>query len=177
MNIENEKIDVKENTIYKLDSELLSILLQDKTTMKNIIWATDIYEDKGINYSPNSQMTINTITGFNGQVIKPRIKKSKKDQLIRSKEKGEVFTPSWICNEQNNLADDSWFGYSNVFNIPTNKGWITNKGKIKFPNSKPLLPAAQQELNPLKTAFLRFPKRRILLQSTTAQDPLFCRKT
>lgn len=36
MNIENEKIDVKENTIYKLDSELLSILLQDKITMKNI---------------------------------------------------------------------------------------------------------------------------------------------
>ena len=90
MNIKNEKIDVKENTIYKLDSELLSILLQDKTTMKNIIWTTDIYADKGINYSPNSQMTINTITRFNGRVIKPRIKKSKKEQLIRSKEKGEV---------------------------------------------------------------------------------------
>lgn len=131
-----ELVDVKENVLVNIDQELLSILLKDRTTNKNIIWATDIYEDKGINYSPNSQMTINTITGLNGQVIKPRIKKSKKDQLIRSKEKGEVFTPSWICNEQNNLADDSWFGYSNVFNIPTNKGWITNKGKIKFPNSK-----------------------------------------
>jgi hypothetical protein len=28
----------------------------------------------------------------------------------------EVFTPSWICNAQNNLIDNTWFGRDNVFN-------------------------------------------------------------
>ena len=48
-----EKIDVKENTILKLDSELLTILLKDQTTNKNIIWATDNYEKYGYNSTSN----------------------------------------------------------------------------------------------------------------------------
>lgn len=131
-----ELVDVKETGLANIDIELLSILLKDRTTNKNIIWATDIYEERGIEYHSNSQITINAITGYNGQVIKPRTKKSKKDQLIRSRDKAEVFTPSWICNEQNNIVDDAWFGYSNVFNIPYQKSWKTNKEKISFPENK-----------------------------------------
>ena len=36
-----EKVDILENNIYKLDKEILSILLYDHTTKENIMWATD----------------------------------------------------------------------------------------------------------------------------------------
>ena len=38
-------------------------------------------------------------------------------QQQRSREMAEVFTPSWICNKQNNLIDNAWFGRENVFNV------------------------------------------------------------
>ena len=28
----------------------------------------------------------------------------------------ECNTPSWICNKQNNLVDNAWFGSENIFN-------------------------------------------------------------
>lgn len=132
----SELIDVKENSLVNIDKELLRILLKDRTTNKNIIWATDTYQDRGKKYLPNSNITINAITGLNGQVIRPRIKKGKKERVIRSKNKAEVFTPSWVCNEQNNIIDDSWFGHANVFNIPKEKGWEVNHQKITFPEGK-----------------------------------------
>ena len=79
--------DIKENSIQALDPKILAILLKDKTTRKNIIWATDMYEEKGNQYLSNSQITINAITGYYGQVIKPRTKKSKKEQKSEIKRK------------------------------------------------------------------------------------------
>lgn len=137
MELENiEKIDIKENNIYNLDYNLLSMLLKDNTTGKNIIWATDNYLSYGEIYGFKSEITISKITSYHGQVIKPRIKKSKQEQQIRSREKAEVFTPSWICNKQNNLIDESWFGYTEVFNKEIKDKWKTNKKKIKFPEDK-----------------------------------------
>ena len=54
----------------------------------------------------------------------------------------EVFTPLWICNAQNNLIDEAWFGRKNVFNteIVNPDGfhsWKTNPDKISFPENKP----------------------------------------
>lgn len=132
----SELVDVKENGLVNIDQELLCILLKDRTTNKNIIWATDMYEEKGNQYLSNSEITINAITGYYGQIIKPRTKKSKKEQMLRSREKAEVFTPSWICNEQNNIVDDNWFGYQNVFNISHKNGWKTNENRIIFCNDK-----------------------------------------
>ena len=40
----DERVDVKENMIINLDPEILGILLIDRTTNKNIIWATDNYK-------------------------------------------------------------------------------------------------------------------------------------
>jgi len=128
-----EKIDVKENTILKLDSELLSILLKDQTTNKNIIWATDNYDKYG--YKSNSNITITSITGKYGNVIKPRTEKNKEEQQSRIKDKAEVFTPSWVCNKQNNLVDEAWFGYKDVFNIEKDKTWTSTKEKIDFSKS------------------------------------------
>ena len=39
----SELVDVKENGLVNIDQELLCILLKDRTTNKNIIWATDMY--------------------------------------------------------------------------------------------------------------------------------------
>lgn len=128
------KIDIKENTLLKLDTELLTILLKDMSSGKNIIWGTDNYVDYGFGYDANDEIFPRLITGKNGNVIKPRIEKSKKEQQERIKGKAEVFTPSWICNKQNNLVDNAWFGSENVFNTEFEKTWKTTEGKIVFPS-------------------------------------------
>ena len=128
----DERVDVKENTIYNLDPEILGILLIDRTTNKNIIWATDNYKKNGKGYGIKDKITIEKITGYNGNIIKPRIKKSKAEQSHRTKDKAEVFTPSWVCNNMNNLVDDSRL-YKNAFNKETkDRKWTSTKTKIKF---------------------------------------------
>ena len=136
MKINKNSIDVKENTIQTLSPKILAYLLRDKTTRKNIIWATDDYTTFGEGYTHDDFITIESVTGENGNIIKPRTDKSKEEQSNRSKEKAEVFTPSWVCNKQNNLIDDAWFGCKNVFNTEIDGGWITNKNKIIFPKAK-----------------------------------------
>ena len=133
-----QKVDIKENYIYELDDKLLEILLKDRSSNKNIIWATDNYAIRGKGYYPHDHITLKAITGRNGLVIKPRVKKSKKEQNKRIKDKAEVFTPSWICNAQNNLIDEAWFGRKNVFNIENQeqKSWQVVKEKIVFPENK-----------------------------------------
>ncbi len=131
-----EDIDIKENYIKQLDEELLSILLKDRSSGKNIIWATDTYKSRGDGYNFFDKMTVKAITGRYGLVIKPRVEKSKKEQNVRVKDKAEVFTPSWICNKQNNLIDMAWFGRDNVFNTEKEKTWQVVGDKISFPEGK-----------------------------------------
>lgn len=129
-------IDIKENNLYRLDSRLLEILLVDRTTKKNLIWATDNYSSRGPGYKASDNINVYAIIKRNGSIIKPRVEKSKKEQTDRVKSKAEVFTPSWICNSQNNLIDNAWFERENVFNTETEKGWIANTSKIDFPDGK-----------------------------------------
>ena len=136
MDIKKENADIKENDILNIDPIVLSILLIDRTSNKNIIWATDNYKNNGIGYGENQTIEINLITGKNGNIIKPRIEKNKKEQQVRAREKAEVFTPSWVCNVQNNLIDEAWFGYKDVFNKEINDGWETIYRKVKFPENK-----------------------------------------
>lgn len=131
-----DSIDIKETNIYKLDSRLLEILLTDRSSKKNLIWATDNYASRGFGFQSFDYITVNAIIRRNGSVIKPRVEKSKKEQSERIKSKAEVFTPSWICNAQNNLVDNAWFGKENVFNAETQKGWIVNSEKIIFPEGR-----------------------------------------
>lgn len=72
-----EKIDVKENILFNLDKELLEILLKDRSSNNNIIWAIDSYEIYGDNYKSSDYITVKSITGKNGDIIKPRIEKTK----------------------------------------------------------------------------------------------------
>jgi hypothetical protein len=134
-------IDILENEIVAQYPDVLEILLRDHTTQKNIFWATDNYEQLGILYNSNSYMLPELITGENGSIIMPRVYKDKVLQQSRSKEMAEVFTPSWICNAQNNLIDNAWFGKEDVFNQEITmsdgtKSWEVNTNKINFPKGK-----------------------------------------
>ena len=129
-----DKVDIKENYIYNIDNNLLKILLKDHSSNKNIVWATDNYKSRGSGFYEYESISIKSITGRNGLVIKPRVKKSKKEQSKRIRDKAEVFTPSWVCNAQNNLIDNAWFGKENVFNVEKDKTWEATRKKITFPN-------------------------------------------
>lgn len=132
------EIDILENEILEKYPEVLDILLRDQTTQKNIIWATSNYEHLGESYLESKQIKSELITGVNGDVIMPRVQKDQILQQSRVKNMAEVFTPSWICNAQNNLIDNAWFERKNVFNkeIPNQKKWKTNQAKVEFPKNK-----------------------------------------
>lgn len=134
------EIDVLENDILLQYPDVLEILLRDHTTKKNIFWATNNYVHFGEIFSFDKEITPNLITGENGNIIQPRVKKHKDLQKTRSKEMAEVFTPSWVCNAQNNLIDNSWFGRDNVFNFEKiengKRYWEVNPEKITFPEGK-----------------------------------------
>lgn len=125
-------IDISENEIFKYRESLLTILLFDRTTRRNIIWGTTDYENLGEAYKAQFPITADLITGENQDIIQPRIYKEKISQTSRTKGKAEVFTPSWMCNEQNNLIDKSWFGREGVFNLEKNKKWFSTHEHIKF---------------------------------------------
>jgi hypothetical protein len=127
------KIDIKENYLFRLDKELLHVLLKDNSSGKTIIWATDNYASLGYGFQSCDHITIESVTGYNGNVVKPRVEKTKEEQVNRIKQKAEVFTPSWICNKQNNLVDNAWFGVDNIFNTENGKEWIPTTNKIHFP--------------------------------------------
>ena len=126
------------NNELGLDAAVLSVLLRDHTTGRNIFWATHDYESLGSEYGYHSEMLPRLITGEHGMVVRPRVLKSKEEQTDRAKDMAEVFTPSWICNAQNNLVDEAWFGRQNVFNTedPSTHTWKSNTNKIEFPEGK-----------------------------------------
>ena len=109
-------IDVIEQDIADYSYPLLDILLFDRTTGKNIIWASDDYAYMGELYEARKPIMPNLIIGSNTQLIQPRTAKTQSNQIIRTRDKAEVFTPSWVCNAQNNLIDEAWFGRKDVFN-------------------------------------------------------------
>ena len=131
-------VDIREDDLRNISEEVLVALLRDHTTQKNIFWATHDYEELGKGYEYHSPILPELITGERGMVIRPRVLKTKKEKTARVKGKAEVFTPSWVCNVQNNLVDEAWFGRKNVFNteIHFNHTWRVNYKKIEFPEGK-----------------------------------------
>ena len=126
----HNSVDILEDRIPR---ELLEILLVDHTTGKNIIWATDIGGHK-----EHDSIQVKDIVGVNGLVLRPRVKKSEEEKKLRTKKRAEVFTPSWVCNEQLNAADNLWFfgsaepGSGSPFNSPMGKRWrITDDNTLR----------------------------------------------
>ena len=150
------EVDISEQDIWDYEPDVLRKLLIDHTMsakaremeneptkVVNIFWATNDYEvqrekeaKEGFYY--DDQILPEKIIGANGRVIMPRVLKDKRLQNDRTKDKAEVFTPSWVCNAQNNLIDEAWFGRKDVFNheIVSEEGthtWIPTEDKIVFP--------------------------------------------
>lgn len=128
--------DINEQALLERNPDVLKSLLADRTTNRNIIWGTDDYCHLGASYAADQPILISSITGLNTGVIQPRIAKSEEQRGVRTKEKAEVFTPTWLCNTQNNLIDEAWFGRARVFNTELEKCWETNRQKIIFPSDK-----------------------------------------
>lgn len=131
-------IDIKEDELLVRGSGILDMLLLDQTTGENIIWATDDYAKRGEGFRFHDKITIERVTGSNSKLIQPRVVKTRKDQLDRTKNMAEVFTPSWVCNSMTNLFDKTWFGRVNVFNVenPAMQTWTPTTEHVAFPEGK-----------------------------------------
>ena len=150
------EVDISEQDIWDYEPDVLNQLLidhtmsakareeaNDPTKVVNIFWATNDYDEQREGEAKNGyryddQIMPDKIIGQNGRVIMPRVLKDKQLQIDRTKDKAEVFTPSWVCNAQNNLIDEAWFGRKEVFNreVVNEDGthsWIPTEEKIEFP--------------------------------------------
>ncbi len=115
---------------------LLDVLLQDKSTKKNIIWATDTYAGFGHGFTDREQINKGLLLQH-ADIIKPRIQKSEETQVARTRKKAEVFTPAWLCNRMNNVCDEEWFGRRDVFNAEkADHTWTVVEENIEFPAQK-----------------------------------------
>ncbi len=134
---------------WNIPEEVLAVLLKDRSTGRNLIWATDDYAERGKGFGANDEMHIEQVADKDNPVIRPRVDKSADEQRQRVVKRAEVFTPSWICNKQNNLVDAAWFGWKKPNSSPFNNeltrfdpqlelGWKSTCGKrrIAFPKGK-----------------------------------------
>ena len=122
---------------------VLDTLLKDKSTGKNIIWATDPPEElQTVMYEPvtdKSQITTQQLGLTHYEVVLPRMMKQTDTQQQRTRKKGEVFSPAWVCNKMNNALDDDWFrglGAGEIagqFTVELPQGWQTVETPVQFP--------------------------------------------
>ena len=98
-------IDISEESLAKESDDLLKILLKDRTTKKNIVWATHSYELLGKGFAPSDRITPSRVTGAYANLIQPRSEKSKYEQKDRTKIRAEVFTPTWLVEKQNGYVE------------------------------------------------------------------------
>ena len=130
---------------------VLDTLLEDKSTGKNIIWATDPPEElKTVMYEPvtdRSQITTQQLGLTHYEVVLPRMMKQTDTQQQRTRKKGEVFSPAWVCNKMNNALDDDWFRglgtgeTAGQFTVELPQGWQTVETPVQFPVCKGRTPA------------------------------------
>lgn len=83
-------------------STVLFILLKDRTTGKNIIWATEPPPELGAGFA--NEITLEQIKKCPPVL---RVLKRLDEQKQRTKAKAEVFTPSWVCEKMIDMGH-SW---------------------------------------------------------------------
>ena len=98
-------IDISEYKLIKRSADLLKILLKDRTTKKNIVWATHSYELLGNGFSSREPITLSKLTGIYVNLIQPRAEKSDTEQKKRTKIRAEIFTPVWLVEKQNSYIE------------------------------------------------------------------------
>lgn len=137
-----------------LAPELRHELLSDQTKVEaskqkkggfdgftHVFWATDDYRRLGDDYDFHAPILDRQVYTEHGPVLQPRCEKQRAAQDARVRDRGEVFSPAWLCNQQNNLIDDRWFGRPHVFNVEQSvgegsHGWIATVEPISFPEGK-----------------------------------------
>lgn len=122
---------------------VLDTLLKDRSTGKNIIWATDPPEElQTVMYEPvtdKSPITAQQLGLTHYEVVLPRMMKQTDTQQQRTRKKGEVFSPAWVCNKMNNALDADWFGAlgaeqtAGQFTVELPQGWQTVETPVQFP--------------------------------------------
>ena len=130
---------------------VLDTLLKDRSTGKNIIWATDPPEElQTVMYEPvtdRSQITTQQLGLTHYEVVLPRMMKQTDTQQQRTRKKGEVFSPAWVCNKMNNALDADWFRglgaeeNAGQFTVELPQGWQTVETPVQFPVCKGRTPA------------------------------------
>ncbi len=108
-------INITDDIVRLHKAGILERLLCDKTTGRNILWATDAYAELGQRYERNEEISSELITGVSLGVIKTRARKAFEQQTERTRRRAEVFTPLWIVRKMCDHADETWFGYPDVF--------------------------------------------------------------
>lgn len=130
-----DKVDINETKLLQEYPEVLDFLLRDMTTGHNVLWCTDDYAALGDGYKPKDEIRAEAITVVNEGILKSRTMKDRETQIKRIRTKGEVFTPSWLCNKMNNAVDEEWFGQKDVFNVEGEKAWkAQNYRNIIYPD-------------------------------------------
>lgn len=91
----------------------LPVLLQDHTTGRNIIWATDPPPELGVGFADEI-----TLEQLDKVQLVPRVQKRLADQKRRTSKKAEVFTPTWACKKMADVAEkdlkgEDWKEYIN----------------------------------------------------------------
>lgn len=84
--LEEKLIDINNYPVAKV----LKLLLQDKSTNKNIIWATDTYEAYGVGFTDKEELDEKALK-MRPDIIRPRILKSIEEQAQRTRKKAEVY--------------------------------------------------------------------------------------
>lgn len=108
-----------------------------KTTAKakrsQVIFAVEDYAEVNKKYVPTAKVP----KTMDFSVIIPRSSKAKEIQKRRVKEKAEVFTPTWVCNVQNNLVDDHSVrpGAFNTYSVDGDgnqdqKSWVPSESPV-----------------------------------------------
>ena len=77
---------MKSLIIGNLNDKILKKLLIDKTTGKNIIWATNSYENISQEYLKTNQITLHALKGLYCVELLPRAMKDLQDKKRRTKD-------------------------------------------------------------------------------------------
>lgn len=128
--------------IARTDHNVLSMLLCDQTLTllngerRNISWLTHEYGQDSLAPIRESFFQERGI-----DAISPRALKHESLRTARSKARAEVFTPTWVCNMQNNLVDECWLGIPDAFNTTQAREdgvheWQPTIAPVRFPEGK-----------------------------------------
>ena len=123
-------INIQDDILRLRATGLLEPLLADRTTGKNILWATNAYAELGQMFVCEEEIREKFITGDYIDVIQPRSLKAAAEQSERTRKRGEVSTPEFIIKSMCDHLDSEWFRRKSGF-------WKTDsEGHISFPNNR-----------------------------------------